>query len=363
MDAAWFDNLTRAVGQATSRRRALALFLGGTAGLMVPLGRSVGGAWAQQRPGTPAVRPTLECTGGNTLPMPCHEVDDYLQRCGMVCPNGELTNAYGCTIFRFNHERDDGPITPVEDPFGRVCFAQTVTVSWLVLENRSSRVELQPTSPCCPDDCWPALAQWHSRVDEHETGHRVFNETLIRDAQARWGPQHLTGCGQDQFEAQRDLLRRRQNLQSRIDTDRAEIRRQADTFHPVHPGGPPCGPCQQRDRDCDYCHAGTCRRNSCGPDESCCQQPNGDPMCCWSNEHCCSLREGGGCCPAHYQCCLPEQGGNCCRPGYVCCGFNQCCPASHPVLTRDPVHGLVGRRAGSRHTADFRPAIPRTRRS
>jgi hypothetical protein len=139
-----------------------------------------------------------QCSGTNTVTVPCNQLNDYVRTCGVICPDGEvLKGAGGCTRFDF-HEELAVPlrslsITYQENFLGQLCASTAVTVTWVTDRLESSILHLDLPA-CCPDRCAKATSEAERQLELHEAGHRTRITNAIANANSEWANKRFSAC-------------------------------------------------------------------------------------------------------------------------------------------------------------------------
>jgi hypothetical protein len=132
---------------------------------------------------------------GNTLSVPCNELNDYLKDCGVVCPDGRLRpGEFGCTICDPQPSATRVLASSSSADFGEHCVTEVVSVFWEPTQPQTSVISYQPTA-CCDQQCKDEIADVTSQLQAHERSHRAVCGDLIAEANVVWLARSFTACG------------------------------------------------------------------------------------------------------------------------------------------------------------------------
>ena len=324
IDAQRFDALARLLSRPLPRRRALGLLLAAAAPAAV--GRRAAPAAA-----------AIACRPDNVVSVPCEHLNDYVARCGVVCPSGRrLRGKGGCTEGEVRRVDDPNAFADVvtgEAPRVRCpcqsrrepwCTTGPVTVDYDVPRPPRTRIlRFTPAgTPCCRDVCRQEVAEVLRQLQEHEDGHVANIERAAREATAAWRRRPFAACGRTR-EAAKDAFVAA--VRAALDTTQTQIEA---TIREEPP--------QARPIDCAKCAAGaTCCNNvCCAPGQVCC-----DGRCQASLDACTTCPLGRfcpddperNCCPEGTTCCALRPPWTCCPAGF--CASGHCAARSVPPLT------------------------------
>lgn len=324
-----FDELARAAGRATSRRRALAILAAGAAAVAVPTFFRRSAAASTTGASQPAAAAALACQESNFIaPSSYDELESYAFQCGIRCPFGNFVpGAIGCTQISYAPDPPVlGTISWSQGPFGDGwCASRPVTVNWRVYFNGYTSLKLIPWNACCQAECEAELNGWMNDTDVHEQAHVDRQSEVIARANVDWINRVVSGCGTDRAAALKQLaINISADIRAANDAIDLTIASDPEPYSGPRPDRATCTSAMPGAR----CVNGTCQMCV---GQTCPQAVGWNQCCPPSDPHCCEQ----SCCPEPYS---------------VCCGggTNACCTTDHPVCVWDPDFGVICGRAGAR---------------
>lgn len=274
----------------------------------------------------------VTCQPGNSITLPCAEINDYVKYCGAVCPSGarKLTKG-GCTEYSLSYSNSSINNLTTSRVGKQWCSNAAVDVTFLAT-TQSSQLSLTIPNTCCTANCDAAVATTEAQLAQHEAGHVQIIQNVTAQANNDWHARSETACAKTKRASISALT-------SAISADFATYKTQMlAQFQQEPPQADPiqCAQCIPKTQTTQCC-SGTCVDvssdatncggcgNVCPPSAICVQGSCPGCGCSAPGES----RPGAGCCPAGTSCYAIFNGSNpvCCDPTVTSCA----CPSGYTV--------------------------------
>src|SRR5512144_189765 len=187
MPPAEFDEFTKALAAAPSRRAVLRLLTSGAAAFVA--GRALG-SFPEQ-----AMASSSACKDSNELSTTCEGLLKYVYDCGVFCPNREHHRGKGgCTVPNARGKLPLSTTTYKRNGQGGWCASKTVNATFTV-NPKVTVLSWSPSRPaCCPNECVAAVRDVLKQVADHEQEHVKIIKDEAGAATKAWTNRTFTRC-------------------------------------------------------------------------------------------------------------------------------------------------------------------------